>query len=270
MKLHIVSDLHLEFCICVPDAEAVAAADVIVLAGDIGCGLRGTRWAQEALPTNKPVIYVAGNHEFYGLDRIIAIHDMRQDCRGTNVHFLDRDELLIDGVRFLGATLWTDYALYGRENDSAVIAAMNAARRGLNDHWQILEGNAKKHHHLFTPEHALQEHRLTAAWLADRLQEQHLGPTVVVTHHAPSGRSTAPYYLGDELSPCFASNLPVTKFFGGKASLWIHGHMHNSSDYAHVGTRVVCNPMGYPRSRFLGPQGRFENSEFDAGLIVEV
>ena len=270
MKLLIMSDVHLEFAPCVPDAASVAKADVIVLAGDIGVGLRGTRWAQEAFPSDKPVIYIAGHHEFYRHDRNIALDNMRLDCKGTNVHFLDRDEVVIDGVRFVGATLWTDFDLLARGRDLETQVALKRARQGLNDFHVILEGNKEQNHAHFTPEHSLREHRLSRAWLAERLASPTKGTTVVVTHHAPSGRSTAPAYVGDSLSPCFASELPEAGFFGDKAALWIHGHMHNSSDYDHAGTRIVCNPRGYPRSRIMGPEIGFENPEFDPKLVVEV
>ena len=140
--------------------------------------------------------------------------------------------------------------------------AMEVARRGLNDFQVIL--NAGK---LFTPEDSRQEHRASRRWLAERLAEPFDGPTVVVTHHAPSGLSGDPKYKGDELSPCFASELP-DEFFG-KAALWLHGHMHNSSNYELAGTRIVCNPRGYPRSRVLPNMG-FENADFEPAKIVEV
>jgi predicted phosphodiesterase len=268
MKLLIYSDLHLEFSPFNPAPEVVDAADVIVLAGDIGKGMRGTRSAQEWFD-NKSVIYVAGNHEFYGHDRKIAIDNMRADCAGTNVHFLDRDEITLDGVRFLGATLWTDFDLLAKGRIVERRVALTDARRGLNDFRLIEEGNAKDNHRRFTPEDSIREHKLSRAWLAQQLSVPHDGPTVVVTHHAPSGRSGAMQYQGDALSPCFASALPLDEFFG-KAALWIHGHMHNTSDYQHAGTRVVCNPRGYPRSRHMGSVGGYENEDFDPAKIIEV
>lgn len=268
MKLLILSDLHLEFAGFAPDPAAVAQADVVVLAGDIGVGLAGTRWAQSAFPPDQPVLYVAGNHEFYGHDWDLMRAQLRQDCAGTQVHLLDRDEFVHAGVRFLGATLWTDFALLAGTPGAggrAVDVAMRAAQRGLNDFGRIRHAGRA-----FTPRDSLDEHRLSRAWLATRLSQPHAGPTVVITHHAPSGRSSALQFLGDELSPCFASNLPEASFFGNRCMLWVHGHMHNSCDYPHLGARIVCNPRGYPRSSFHGPQAGFENPSFDAARLLEL
>ena len=77
MKLLVLSDLHVEFAPFVPDAEAIQAADVVVLAGDIHKGVQGMDWARKTF-LNQEIIYVAGNHEFYGqhwdklLDRLRA------------------------------------------------------------------------------------------------------------------------------------------------------------------------------------------------------
>ena len=64
MKLHILNDLHIEFEEFAPPATG---ADVVVLAGDIGVGMDGLRWAKARF-SDTPVIYVPGNHEFYHHD----------------------------------------------------------------------------------------------------------------------------------------------------------------------------------------------------------
>lgn len=265
IKILLLSDLHLEFAKFEPKAETVAASDVIVLAGDIAEGLRGTRWAAKAFPPTKPVVYVAGNHEFYGHDWGLMRDLLRQDCAGSNIHLLDNGQVVIDGVRFLGSTLWTDFDLLTRKKEGRLTRAqaMAAAKWGLNDYQFVLHAGK-----LMEPEDTRQDHEASRRWLAERLAEPHDGPTVVVTHHAPSELSGHPKYRGDELSPCFASEMP-DEFFG-KAALWVHGHMHNSSDYELGGTRVVCNPRGYPRSRVLGPEVGFENPDFSPTRLLEV
>ncbi|MCB1999889.1 MAG: metallophosphoesterase family protein, partial [Rhodoferax sp.] len=60
MKLNILSDLHLGFAAMEPPRND---ADVIILAGDIGRPALATAWAAAL---DKPVLYVPGNHEFYG------------------------------------------------------------------------------------------------------------------------------------------------------------------------------------------------------------
>jgi hypothetical protein len=109
MKLHIVSDLHAGFgAFDLPETDA----DVLVLAGDVDVGLRGMRMARE-WARGRPVIYVAGNHEFYGESIPRHITKLREAAAGTEVRFLENEGAVIDGVRFLGCTLWTNFDLFG-------------------------------------------------------------------------------------------------------------------------------------------------------------
>lgn len=159
-------------------------------------------------------------------------------------------------MRFLGCTLWTDYALYGDAAD-----AMAAAARGINDHRLIRRQGAR-----FSPADALDRHVTEKIWLAGALARQHDGPTVVVTHHCVSQKSVHPKWGRTPISAVFSSNLDDL-VAGSGAALWVHGHTHDSFDYSLVGTRVICNPKGY------GPScggGIPENAAFDPRLVVEV
>ena len=109
MKLHILSDVHVEFG---PYDAPETDADVVVLAGDIHVGRNGFDWAREQFP-NKPVLYVLGNHEYYGKALPKFADKLRELAEGTNVHILEQDSLTLDGVTFLGCTLWTDFELFG-------------------------------------------------------------------------------------------------------------------------------------------------------------
>lgn len=254
MKLHILSDLHNEFAIYKPHS-ASNDADVIILAGDIWKGAAGIAWAREQWP-DKQIIYVAGNHEFYNLDRKLIIEECRQVSKETGVHFLDNDEVVIDGVRFLGSTLWMDFMLFGEDNkDESIIQGM----RALNDFRLVREGQWP-----FSPFDAVRLCEESTQWLRKRLLARHDGKTVVVTHHLPSKRSCAPRFMtpGNLLSACFASNLD---HLFGRSALWIHGHTHDSFDYSANRTRVICNPRGYARH-----ERDAENPEFDPDLIVEI
>lgn len=263
MRLLILSDLHLEFGGYT--APSPKSFDAVILAGDIREGVKAIHWAQrKSVFGGRPVIFVAGNHEYYGSEFLGTRDRMREAARGTNVHFLDRDEVVLQGpegdrVRFLGATLWTDFALDGPD----VQAAMAEARVRLNDfrRIRILEGTRQRQ---FRPEDALHEHTLSRAWLAEQLAAPTADAdlTVVVTHHAPSGASIAEEYQGDELNPCFASDLPSSFF--NSARFWVHGHVHNSFSYSLGATRVVANPRGY-RYR----HGAYENPRFAPGLIID-
>lgn len=253
MKLHILSDLHNELSHYIPDA-ASNNADVIVLAGDIWKSAQGIYWARE-MWKNHEIVYVSGNHEFYGSRRKDVMAMQRLAAKETGVHLLENDAVVIKGVRFIGSTLWTDFELFG---ESTKNWCMRDAQQGLNDFRVIHEGN--RH---FSPMDSVVLHEESAAWLGQKLKHELFdGKTVVVTHHLPSKKSVADRYVDDSLSACFASNLDDLL---GHSSMWIHGHTHDSFDYEANGTRVVCNPRGYQRY-----SGNPENMDFDPALILEV
>jgi len=253
MKLNILSDLHLGFGAM---EWPVNDADAIVLAGDISRPREAAAWAMRF---NKPVLYVPGNHEFYGSSIEGALDELKRLCEGTKVHVLDNGEAVLDGVRFLGTTLWTDFQLSDDSEQRA--AAKDAARRLLRDFSRIRVREASAD--LFTPDDSVALFRQHAAWLDARLSSVHAGPTVVITHHAPSTRSIHPRFADSLLNACFVSD--VEQLLGAhRAALWIHGHTHDSFDYLVDGTRVVCNPRGYVRG------GVGENPRFDPHFIVEV
>jgi DNA repair exonuclease SbcCD nuclease subunit len=265
VRLLILSDLHLEFASFItPDP---ALFDIVVLAGDIGVGVKAVHWARRRSTfAGKPVVLVPGNHEFYNSERTRMLKQLREAATGTNVHLLDRDEVILHGVRFLGATLWTDFEL-DVANGTSVPEATRAAVRGLNDFGgTIRERRSEPGPTRFTPEDARREHALSRAWLRERLQapvDASFAATVVVTHHAPSARSMDPVYEGSDLNPCYYSDLPESFF--QTAALWIHGHSHSSSDYLHHRTRVIANPRGYVRWN-----GAIENANFDSRLVITV
>lgn len=253
MKVGVLSDLHLSRA---PQPAPVNNADVYIVAGDIGRPAQAVAWAAE-LPA--PVLYVPGNHEFYGGSLSGVVSELRQLARGTRVHILDNEEVTLGGVRFIGSTLWSDFLLDGP--GAARDAAMMEAVAKVHDFRRIFVDEDRRVP--FTPFDAAALFERNAAWLDQRLQRPWPGPTVVITHHAPCSRSIDPRFIGSPLNGCFASNL-AELFDGGRAALWIHGHVHHSCDYVLQGTRVVCNPRGYASS-----SGN-ENPRFDINCSVEV
>lgn len=251
MKLHILSDLHLEFSTFEPPATD---ADVIVLAGDIGKGNKGVVWARRAFP-DKEIIYVPGNHEFYGTRRTETLSLLRVAGQQTGVQILDEDEVVFGGVRFLGCTLWTDFLLFGEAKKST---AMSDGQLCLNDFRSIREDDFTVP---FTPVRSIELHEQALAWLKTKLDEPFNGKTVVVTHHLPSKLSVVDRFKEKLLSACFASELD---YLFGKMDLYIHGHTHDNLDYEANGTRVICNPRGYVTMSGM------ENFDFNPGLVIEV
>ncbi len=253
MKLNILSDLHLGFgAFDRPQTDA----DLVILAGDISRPREAAAWA---LRFDKPVLFVLGNHEFYGSSIDGAAEELKQLCIGTHVHVLDASELVIGRVRFLGATLWTDFELFGPGEPMA--AAIAEARDLIRDFSRIRYAEATNT--LFTPEDSAALFKRHADWLADRLGAVHDGPTIVITNHAPSRQSIHPRFAGSLLNACFVSD--AQRLLGmDRVQLWIHGHTHDSFDYRVHGTRVVCNPRGYANG------GVNENPLFNPNLMIEV
>lgn len=254
MRLWIRSDLHDRTVAAghPPVWSARAPAyDVAILAGDVASPPANVI-DQLAREFTKPVIYVAGNHEFYrfGLDIELA-EAIDPEAPLANVHFLENRSAIIDGVRFLGTTLWTDYCLNGVENQKI---SMIYAKTTMNDHRLIWWGD--RH---FKPKHALAMHHRARRWLADRFAEPFAGKTVVVTHHAPARGSLAERWVGDTVSPAFVSDM-AAEIEAWQPDLWVHGHVHDSFDYRIGRTRVICNPEGYGN----------ENPAYDSQLVVEI
>ncbi|HEX5223389.1 MAG TPA: metallophosphoesterase [Verrucomicrobiae bacterium] len=246
MRVHIISDLHLEFA---PFQRNKVDADVVVLAGDAHNGLSGIKWILKNFP-EQPVIYVLGNHEFYGHKIPKLISEVKARARGSNVHVLENDAVRIGNVTFLGATLWTDFRLNG-ELDRADAAA----QAGMEDFQQI---KVTPSYRRFRPRDARQIHARSLQWLGQQVQAAR-GKVVVVTHHAPSPQSIPLGFCDHWLNPAFASNL---ESFIAKSGIkfWIHGHVHSRSDYVVGTTRIVANPRGF----------RDEITDFDPRLVLKL
>ena len=233
-RLRIFSDLHLEFSDWTPPP---AEADAIVLAGDIAVGTHGIAWARRKF-AQTPIFYVPGNHEFYGAKLPDVLEALRAEARRWDIHLLDGDACVVEGTRFLGATLWTDYALYG-SGPADLDRAMADAEEEMNDFRMIKWSDGDR----IKPELVREIHLTRAQWLAEKLAEPFAGPTVVITHHLPHRFSIHPKFEGTRSNPSFASNLD--HLVRAPVALWAHGHTHESLDYTVNGTRVVCNPRGY-------------------------
>jgi Icc-related predicted phosphoesterase len=247
MRLHIISDLHVEFGRL---RKPVVEADVSIVAGDVGPGDLGIRWIQENIP-DRPVIYVLGNHEFYGHQLPHLIGQLKAATRGTNIKLLENDVVEIGGISFLGATLWTDFAFDGDQRLGAMLA--------MNTMADFSEINCVNEQRTLRPEFLLELHQRSRKWIADVAREIS-GPKVIVTHHAPHPKSVSPQFVGHRLNPAFLSDLTELINSVG-AKLWVHGHIHSSSDY-HVGaTRIINNPRGYVDENAGG---------FNPDLVVEI
>lgn len=264
MRLLVMSDLHLEFG-PFEFPSPLPDFDVAVFAGDISKPITAAiAWIQSKRQKghtlhDRPVIYVPGNHEFYGNEMKSALMAGGEAAEAADIHLLHRRSVIIANVRFIGCILWTDYRLLGTPKPSMVVAGQD-----LNDHRLIRYREESGHYSRFMPWHAAAEHRLDLAFVRSELATRHDGPTVVVTHHAPHPRSVQPRHQGSALSPAFVSDLgALIEDF--QPDLWIHGHDHGSHDYRVGKTRVFSNQAGYPNLH-----GDRENRGFDPRCIVTV
>lgn len=268
LRLQILSDLHAEVA---PDrlplaADLAAGADAAVLAGDLARAPDSVAVAAALFPEAPLLVLVAGNHEGYatGLDIDAGLDAMRlaaarASSGGRRVLVLEDEAAVAEvggvPVRFLGCTLWTDYALFGAPERHGPLA-----HRCLNDH-RMIRGRAGG---MLALEEVVSRFAASRAFLARALEDPFDGPTVVVTHHLPSMRSVAPHYRRDPVSAGFASRCDDLVAKG--AALWVHGHTHASRLWRdRSGTLVACNPCGYPR-----PGGKRENPDFDPRFLVDL
>jgi len=254
MKVALASDIHLEFGAI--ELENTQSADVLILAGDICQAVdvnnettmgRTCRTFFEQVSDRFPrVIYIMGNHEHYQGDyarsreRLQRMLD-HQQCH--NVHLLEKDTVTIEDVTFVGGTLWTDF---NREDSLCMWnagQAMNDYRVCKNSSRGISGGGYASR---LQPEDTLADHRAMLDYIRIVTEGQRDRKFVVAVHHAPSSLSVAECYKGDLLmNGNFYTDLSEFIIDRPQIKLWVHGHMHNNSDYWIGETRVVCNPRGY-------------------------
>jgi len=270
MRVHVFSDLHLEFdLITFPKTVTDGSwAELVLLAGDIFFKRRGPEWAAKTFAQR--VAMIGGNHEGYRDSLYPMIAESRKAAEATSdkrpnpIRYLERETWHLTGingepVRILGATLWTDFALLGEERRPL---AMANAYAEMNDYAAI---KIKDLYELSTrrlvPQDTLRIHLLSREFLEGELVNPFDGITIVMTHHAPSIRSVPVSSRSDPLTPCYASSLdPLIEQY--QPALWVHGHIHTSSDYFIGRTRVVCNPRGN-HPNWLNPA-------FDPELTIEI
>jgi UDP-2,3-diacylglucosamine pyrophosphatase LpxH len=249
LRIQILSDLHHEGRdkLDVPDVDA----DVVVLAGDIDEGTAGVQWALDTFTV--PVVYVLGNHEPYAPAPLSELErEIRRMTDGTHVHLLQNSVKVIHGVRFLGGTLWADYAVTGNQADVIALAA------GKSDFRKIRIEDPEE---AFTPQALIALHAEARRFLETELASPFPGKTVVVTHFGSSPQSLLPKHMNYPTRGTYSSDME--DLMGDNVALWAHGHIHDSLDFAVKGTRVVCNPRG-------GLGVNSFNPDFNPHMVVEL
>ena len=252
LKIKLVSDLHLEFAEV--DIDNGDGCDVLILGGDIliasdlvrGSESPRTAWAERyrrfiarCADSHKHVLAIAGNHEFYGGKWHDSLNILRREYEvHPNVQFLEDSTCVIDGVRFIGATLWTDL---NRGDPSVAYAVANA----MND-YHVVTYDGSGYRKLRTSD-TLQRHRTSLQYIRDVLRANPDQPTVVVGHHLPTHQSVSQQYRGrnDPLNYAYYSSLENTILDNPQIVLWTCGHTHHRHRYYVGNTLVAAAPRGY-------------------------
>lgn len=279
MKIGIVSDCHIEFFEQSPSQleqrsfqikNNLKDADVILLAGDMHVGAsRLLNWIRTYFP-NRPVCFVTGNHEYYGdvkeqVDEEIHRY-LENFLPDTPIKFLNRDTEYYeqaDGtkVRVIGATLWSDFDIFGPEYKQYQI---ENAQNGLADYKRIRRDTGA----LLTPNDTIGWFHEDLAYIKQQLSLPFDGKTIVMTHHSPSDKCSTLAYLvrrqwTDGITGAFVSNLEGF-IAEHDIDLWVSGHTHYDTDTVIHGTRLISSQGGYPRELYgLG------NTK-GPGVVVEV
>lgn len=245
MKIQILSDFQADV-----DKNALnklyisPEADLLVIAGDYYPPLmRSINSLKEAAKKIK-IIYVPGNRDFYFTKMYEHLEEARKEAEESNIILLQNNSVVIEGIKFIGATLWTDnndFSLSGRLNDFKHIK--------------------KDESNLILPKEILEEHQYSINFIKEELLLNDY-PSVIITHHAPHFNSINPVFIGEKLnsSKLFASDLSDILESNISPSLWIHGGTHYPVDYMVEETRIISNPLGY----------KHEKIDFNINKIIDI
>lgn len=289
IKMQLLSDVHGRWnkVLLNPDAHLVLAL------GDMADGAEGVEWL---VKMNKPVIYVPGNHEYYGGDLGLRLEELRAKAAGSQVIVADRQTVTAGSVRFLCATLWTDHDNLNADLMAHSFRSLNDYRSILTGAWRQIPDNKEAYEVLLAefedshPEHvglfsatpdkmtpliALASHQLALKYLVSELAKPWTGKTIILTHHAPSlhsllfaGYFTTPHVrnfeqsLARKLKPHkiggYANSLDYL-FSNHRIEMWLHGHLHEGLRYTINGTGVISNPTGYSDN---------QNDRYDCSMLL--
>lgn len=276
VNIQLLSDLHLE---AHPhfQAQPVPGADLLVLAGDIGSYQNNSMLSSLAisdfglarfspLPVARggagwptPVLFLPGNHEYDGLDFDDTRIRLRETCERLGMIWLERESMVLQGVRFVGCTLWTDFEALSTEKARAEDVTLGEQLKAREKAFRAANFYLNKNHTFrqgqpMLAEAVREEGLKSQAWLRHALAAPFDGPTVAVTHFSPSLLSADPRYGITPGTAGFCNSLDELLPL---ATLWLHGHLHCRNDYIRHGCRVVANPLGYARK---GEQAAFRES----------
>ena len=273
MLIRYFSDIHLDHeyrhlknvdSLWQPEELSTDNETTLILAGDLwsdGNVLKkknsdGIIWMRLIAAKFKHVVFVLGNHDFWGqcLDtEPDKINEKLQEQGLSNCFLLENSSMTLDNVKFVGGTLWTDYG-------NRDWASMQGAVEYMNDYRQIRIG---KDYRKTVPTDMLHIFDKTKKAIFKTQKDFPEQKLIVVTHMAPSYRSVNEKYRNkrDELSNTWYYSNLEGYILDSEIDLWVHGHMHDCSDYYIGNTRVLCNPKGY---------FQYEDTGYDEVALIEI
>ena len=224
---------------------------VCILAGDISEGMFGVNWAVQFIPPHIQVLYIPGNHEYYGHDyTVLNARFSAHNLKETHVRVMLNDSKIINGVEFVCSTLWTDFDVYNNQPLHAIMWG-----GGLNDS-RYIKVDARQLNHL----DFIKWNSEALSYIGDMAHQTRPAEMVrvLVTHYCPEF-SVAAHYRGNPLTPGFATKIPL--HIHGAFDFHFHGHTHDCMDYkTPQGVKIKCNPRGY----------LFEKSGFNEALVLDL
>jgi UDP-2,3-diacylglucosamine pyrophosphatase LpxH len=243
-KIRYISDLHFGVnrrSPFVPKYTGEESDQILILAGDVcDSSCSGINFLQDVCNNFKQVLYVFGNHEYYGCSITGAKQYLLDQFNEipSNLHILDCETFETEDIVFIGATLWTDLDGYNPNTVNIVSRCLNDCRmiRATDDRKDgMFNGDVWYNLHV--------KHRDYIKLQTMRAKEIEKTP-IVITHHAPSYQSVHEVFKGSDINGGFASDMDdlLERL---EVPYWIHGHMHHVHDYILHNTRVLCNPHGY-------------------------
>ena len=264
MKIQFISDIHNEFGILNLPHSDDENQKILVLAGDVGIAVKPATYVDfiaEMTNRFRHVIYIMGNHEHWKGNFSQTLSKLKENLnQHNNLSILEKDYIVIDNVAFVCATMWTDMNKYDPN-------CMYQSQLMMRDYRVIRHGpKSEPWRRKFEPEDTVIDHAKATEFIFTNIVEHKKQgrKVVVITHHAPCSLSLEEHLKTDILSGAYHSSLEneIIDLGDNQPDVWIHGHVHKTSDYLLDKTRVLCNPRGYYSVE--------ENRKFDPLKYVEI
>lgn len=258
--LQFASDIHLEMRKTIPIIKPVKDKNVyLCLCGDIGNPYLENyeKFLKIHSELFTHILIISGNHEYYSVRNIVSIGETdamieKIVSKYKNITYLNKSGLIIDGVKFIGCTLWSDVSSIPDiaekvMNDYKYIYVKKNKKNNKKNKNQDKSQNSsdEKYKRLLKASDVCEMNKECIEWIKHEINKfketDKYKKIIILTHHAPS---FSMLNKSDVYSPCYATN--YNDIMGKPVSIWISGHSHHSNHIRINNTLCVSNCMGYP------------------------